>query len=144
MSGFLGTRATLWSDLSLVLTWLFGAIAAYGGIQAHRRRFSRHCPVMPMAALLNWVPVLAVMIPTLVQVAMGEKTLTTGLLAVTPIVHAGLGAVTQMLMTYTAVRMRWVERLPPDEPIWLMRTTLGLWLLTLLGGTLLYVVSYVL
>jgi hypothetical protein len=35
-----------------------------------------------------------------------------------------------------------VKRLPPHRSIWLMRTTLGLWLLTLIGGIAVYVVSY--
>jgi hypothetical protein len=97
---------------------------------------------MAVAALLNWLPVLLVMIPTWIGVATGTKTLTTGPLATAPVFHGVLGGVTQLLMTYTVTRMYWIERLPPKQPIWLMRTTLTLWLLTLLGGGIVYVISY--
>jgi uncharacterized membrane protein YozB (DUF420 family) len=143
MSGFLGTLASVWSDLSLILTIVLGLVAAFGGIQARRRQFSTHCPVMAVAALFNWVPVLLVMIPVWVSVVAGTKTLATGPLAIAPVFHGVLGGVTQLLMTYTVTRMYWIERLPPDRPIWLMRTTLGLWLLTLIGGIAVYVISYV-
>jgi len=144
MDGLFGTSASVWSDLSLVFTLVFGAMAAFGGIQARRKKFSRHCPVMAVAALLNWAPVLAVMIPSWVGVLIGTKTLTTGSFSLAPVLHGVLGGVTQLLMTYTVTRMYWIERLPPRKPIWLMRTTLGLWILTVVGGVAVYVVSYVL
>jgi uncharacterized membrane protein YozB (DUF420 family) len=143
MSGFLGTLASAWSDLSLILTIVLGLVAAFGGIQAHRRRFSTHCPVMAAAALFNWVPVLLVMVPAWVSAVAGTESPATGPLAMAPVFHGVLGGVTQLLMTYTVTRMYWIERLPPDRPIWLMRTTMGLWLLTLIGGIVVYVTSYV-
>ncbi|MGC9347629.1 MAG: hypothetical protein ACP5JG_05785 [Anaerolineae bacterium] len=142
MNGFLGTSASLWSDLSLVLTWVLLIVASFGAIQAHRRRFSTHCPVMAVAAFLNWIPVLVVMIPQWIGVATGAETLVTGALASAPLLHGVLGAVTQLLMTYTVTRMYWVERLPPKKPIWLMRATLTLWSLTIIGGTVVYIVGY--
>ncbi len=144
MNGFLGTAASLWSDLSLLLSLALGALAVFGGIRARQKRFSTHCPVMAMAALLNWVPVLVVMIPAWIGVATGAETLATGPFASAPVFHGVLGGVTQLLMTYTVARMYWLEQLPPDEPIWLMRVTIILWLLTLIGGAAVYVVSYAL
>lgn len=143
MNGFLGTTASLWSDLSLLLSLAFGALAAFGGIRARQKRFSTHCPVMAAAALLNWVPILVVMIPTWIGVATGAETLATGPLGSAPLLHGVLGGVTQLLMTYTVTRMVWLEQLPPDKPIWLMRVTIVLWMLTLIGGAAVYVVSYV-
>ena len=142
MNGFLGTTASLWSDLSLVLTWVLLIVASFGAIQAHRRRFSAHCPVMAVAAFINWLPVLVIMIPQWIGVATGAVTLASGAFANAPILHGVLGAVTQLLMTYTVTRMYWVEQLPPQEPLWLMRITLTLWLLTVIGGTAVYVISY--
>lgn len=52
--------------------------------------------------------------------------LATGTLAGVPVFHGVLGGVTQLLMTYTVTRMYWIERLPPEQPLWLMRTTLFL------------------
>jgi uncharacterized membrane protein YozB (DUF420 family) len=142
MNGFLGTSASVWSDLSLVLTLLLGGVAAFGGVRARQKRFSTHCPVMAFAALLNWIPVLLVMIPSWIGVLAGTKTLATGPFALAPVFHGALGSLTQSLMTYTVIRMYWIERLPPARPIWLMRTTLGLWLLALIGGIAVYVISY--
>jgi len=143
MDGFLGTSASLWSDLSLVLTLVFGAMAAFGGIRARQKRFSTHCPVMAVAAFLNWIPVLLVMIPTWIGIVTGTETLATGPFSGVPMFHGVLGGVSQLLMVYTVTRMYWVEQLPPDRPIWLMRTTLILWLLTAIGGIGVYVVAYV-
>lgn len=144
MNGFLGTEAPLLSDLSLIATILLGGLAAYGGIQARKKNFSRHCPVMAYAALLNWIPVLVVMVPTYVNILQGTETLATGPFASVPVFHGILGTVTQLLMTYTVTRMYWIESLPPRKPIWLMRTTISLWMLTILGGIGLYTIAYVL
>ena len=144
MNGFLGTEAPLLSDLSLIASILLGIIAAVGGIQARRKNFSKHCPVMAYAAFLNWIPVLVVMVPAFIGVLRGTETLATGTFATVPVFHGILGTVTQLLMTYTVTRMYWVESLPPSKPIWLMRTTIALWLLTVAGGIGVYTVSYIL
>ena len=143
MDGFLGTSAQLGSDLALVLSLALAAVAAFGVVRARRNRFSTHCPMMATAALLHWIPVLVIMIPNWLQAAAGESQLT-GALSLTPIFHGLLGGVTQLLMTYTVVRMYWAEQLPPGQPVWLMRTTVALWLLTIVGGTAVYIVTYVL
>jgi hypothetical protein len=89
------------------------------------------------------------MIPSWIGVVTGaeallrSQALAEGPWARVPIFHGVLGGVTQLLMTYTVTRMYWIESLPPERPIWLMRTTLILWLLTVLGGIGVYVVSYV-
>jgi cytochrome b561 len=98
---------------------------------------------MATAALLHWIPVLAIMIPAWLAAAGGNSKLT-GPLSLVPIFHGLLGGFTQLLMTYTVTRMYWVERLPPEKPIWLMRTTAIFWLLTITGGIAVYLVTYVL
>jgi len=40
--------------------------------------------------------------------------------------------------------MRWVKKLPPAKPIWLMRTTITLWALSIVGGVSVYITAYVL
>lgn len=143
MNGFLGTEAPFLSDISMVMNIVLAIVAAYGGIQAHKKQFSKHCPVMAVAAMLNWLPVLVVMVPTWLGVLSGTETLATGAFANVPIFHGILGAFTQLLMTYTVIRMYWAENLPPQKPIWLMRTTITLWILTVLGGIGVYAVSFV-
>jgi uncharacterized membrane protein YozB (DUF420 family) len=144
MNGLLGTEASLASDLSLIVSWIFGIVAVVGAINGHRRRFSKHCPVMTTGMLLNWIPVLIVMIPTwLTKLTIGGNG-SAGLQTLAPLGHGVLGAVTQLLMTYTVARMQWLEDLPPDKPLWLMRITIGLWILTVIGGTAVYLTLYVL
>ncbi len=144
MNGIFGTTAPLLSDLSLIASILLGAVAAFGGIQAKKKKFNNHCPVMAYAAFLNWIPVLAVMVPALIGVLQGTETLATGAFASVPIFHGILGTFTQLLMTYTVARMYWVETLPPQKPLWLMRITMALWLLTVFGGMGVYAAAYVL
>jgi len=141
MSGILGTKAGLSADLALITTWIFGIVAMVGAVNGRRRRFSKHCPVMTTGMLLNWIPVLIVMIPSWLGVVTSGGGNTTSL---APLGHGVLGAVTQVLMSYTVVRMQWLEDLPPKEPLWLMRAAITLWILTVLGGTVVYLTLYVL
>jgi hypothetical protein len=97
---------------------------------------------MAPAALLNWIPVLLIMLPAWFRAVGGDPQIA-GPLALAPVLHGVVGGVTQLLMTYTAIRMSWAEQLPPDEPIWLMRATATLWLLALIGGSAVYVVRYI-
>jgi putative membrane protein len=142
MNGFLGTSATFLSDLSLLLSLLFGAIAIFGAIQARRKNFAAHSPAMAIAGLLNWIPVILVMVPTWFGLFQ-EGQILDKLSTLAPAFHGFLGGITQILITYTIVRMYWLKKLPPKRPLWLMRTTLILWLLTLVGGSTVYVVKYV-
>ena len=139
MNGLLGTSAGISADLSLLLSAICWSIALFGAIQAWRKKFSKHCPIMPWAALLNWVPVLFVMIPTTWSVLVGGWSGQSSLL---PIIHGVLGGITQLLMTYTVIRMYWVKTLPPTKPLWLMRTTITLWTLAFMGGTVVYISLY--
>jgi uncharacterized membrane protein YozB (DUF420 family) len=142
MAGFLGTKASFQSDLSLVLTCALGIAAAIGAVNGRRRRISNHCPLMATAALLNWLPVLVVMIPTWLGVAGQTMGLPSGLATIAPLGHGIVGSVTQLVMTYTVVRMYWLEDLPPNREIWLMRAAIALWILTVLGGIGVYVSLY--
>ena len=144
MNGFLGTKANFWSDTSLLFTIILGMAAAFGGIQARKKEFSRHCPVMAISAFLNWIPVLLLMIPNWIAHLQGTNSLATGFLANVPIIHGVLGGFTQLLMTYTVTRMYWLKSLPPEKPIWLMRTTIIFWLFTVIGGLAVYTIAYIL
>ena len=143
MEGFLGTDAPLTSDLSLILTLMFGIVAVIGAINGRRRRISKHCPLMATGALLNWIAVLVVMVPTWLNVIQGTRDVPSGIPRVSALGHGVIGTVTQLLMTYTVARMYWLEDLPPERPLWLMRVTGVLWILTVIGGVLVYVNIYV-
>jgi uncharacterized membrane protein YozB (DUF420 family) len=144
MDGFLGTRALIQSDVALVLTWVLLAAAAAGWRLARRRRFPYHCRTMAVAALLNWVPALVVMlVPWWGLAAQGVGALA-NVRMLAPLAHGAAGIVAQLLMTYTVVRMYWLKRLPPRRTHWLMMAAWALWLLATVGGTGVYLLLYVL
>ncbi|MCB2202498.1 hypothetical protein KQH56_00680 [bacterium] len=144
MNGFLGTYASLGADLSLISSVGLFFIAVIGYLQARRKKFDTHGSIMPWAALLNWIPILLVMVPRFLNVISGQLTLTSGSFSIMPIFHGGIGLVTQLLLTYTVIRMQWAPNWPPKKPLWLMRIALILWTLTVIGGVFLYLASYVL
>ena len=140
MEGFLGTRAWLRSDLALLASIGLGLLAVLSWALARRRRFPSHCRLVAVAALLNWLPVLLVMIrPWTAFVSGGAANAR----LLVPAVHGVVGLLAQTLMTYTVVRMQWLKRLPPRRPRWLMRGALVLWLLTVVGGSGVYWLLYV-
>jgi len=143
MNGFLGTEASLGSDLSLIITLILGGVAAYGGIQARKKKFNKHCPLMETAALLNWIPVLVVMVPAWAGVLTGESTSAANGFSSVPIFHGVLGGLTQLLMTFTVIRMAWLKNIPPKNTRLLMKATIAMWMLTTLGGVGVYLVLYV-
>jgi purine-cytosine permease-like protein len=143
MSGFLGTAASLRSDLVLITTWLLLIVAIIGFFQARKQRFDTHESIMPWAVLLNWIPILIVMIPVILRILTSGVHPAGSAYFTQIFLHSGLGLVTQLLLTYTVVRMKWAPNLPPKNPLWLMRIALILWVLTVLGGTYFYLVAYV-
>ncbi|QRN83942.1 hypothetical protein JR338_04130 [Chloroflexota bacterium] len=64
-------------------------------------------------------------------------------LTMMPIIHAIIGTVAQLVMTYTVIPMKWARKLPPRRIRVLMRLAMVLWVLTILGGIGLYVVAFV-
>jgi hypothetical protein len=118
---------------------LLGVIAAFGALFARQHRYPSHCRTMQVAALLNWVPVLGVMIPSWISILRsGEIAL--ALIDLAPLVHGALGLGVQALMTYTVFRVTRLER--PRQARALMQVTLTLWILALIGGIGVYVSLY--
>ncbi len=142
MKGFLGTNAPFWSDVAIVMIIVLFGVAVYGATNAMKKRFSRHCPVMTTAAILNWLPILFYMIPHWFLAAHGNLPGVTPAAERLPVLHGGLGLFTQLMITYTITRQNWIKTLPPKKPIWLMRVTITLWFLTVLGGLFVYLTLY--
>ena len=129
--------------ISLALTLGMGVAAFVGWQLARRRRFPVHCRLMATAALLNWVPILLVMIPSWLGLAAHRAWTLGGPTTLVPLAHGVLGGVSQLLITYTAVRMNWLKRLPPHNTRLLMRVALVFWLLSALGGIGVFLLWYV-
>ena len=144
MKGFFGTQAGFNSDLSLILSIGFLVMGLVAFFQARHRKFKPHATLMAWAVLLNWIPIVAVMIPVFLSIAQGHLRLTTGPLATMPIVHGILGLITQLVMTYTVIRLKWAKRWPPRRTRVLMRVALILWVVTTIGGFVLYFAAFIL
>jgi uncharacterized membrane protein YozB (DUF420 family) len=128
--------------VSLAITAVLAVAALAGWLVARQRRFPSHCRIMAWAALLNWAPILVVMVPSWLGTLRSPRGLASvgGLV---PVGHGVVGAITQLLMTYTAARMNWLKSLPPRRTKWLMRVTMTLWLLATVGGIAVYLYLYV-
>ncbi len=142
MSGLLGSRALLIADLTLIGQWALAAVAVGGWILARRKGFPTHCRLMAWVTFLAYLPILVGMVPTWVGLARLGNVVFARQATVVPFMHGVTGGLAQLLMTYTVVRMNWRRRWPPRRPLWLMRIALALWLLSNVGGTLVYLLLY--
>lgn len=124
---------------SLIVSLLLGVIAAVGGLFARQHRFPAHCRTMQVAALLNWIPVLGIMIPSWGSI-LQSSVFPPPWIDLVPVVHGVVGLGVQSLMTYTVVRVTRIEK--PRQVKALMQVTLMLWLLAVAGGIGVYVSLY--
>ncbi|MFN8374972.1 MAG: hypothetical protein U0694_19115 [Anaerolineae bacterium] len=145
--GFLGTGASLASDLSLLAYLIILLpLMLLGFFFARRKMFEpNHKLVMTTITLVNWFIIIFLMFvrySQAVQYAPGDPTL------ILPTIHLAFGATAQILATYLVIRM-WFEK---QLPAWFkvrrikryMRTTLALWIITALLGISIYTTWYVL
>ncbi|MBI5671112.1 MAG: hypothetical protein HZC41_24210 [Chloroflexi bacterium] len=158
--GFLGTGASLMSDLSLLAYVLLIAPAMLVGFVFARRRLLRphHKGVMTTITLVNWVLILYLMLFSYSRGVVPGLSRFTQPAIFLPTIHLLFGGAAQLLATYLVYRM-WREDAQvaaarkrgeqdvsrywfrPAKP--LMRTTLGLWLLTVILGVATYFAFYV-
>ncbi len=142
MSGFLGRGAPLIADLTQVGMLILGLLAMVGFIQARRRTFPVHCRWMAVITFLAYGLILVGMVPAWLGLARLGGAVFAQQATVVPFMHGVTGGLAQLLMTYTVVRMNWRRRWPPRRPLWLMRIALALWLLTVVGGSVVYLLLY--
>jgi len=102
--GFLGTKATMLSDLSLILCIISLILFIVAGLQAKNRQFKKHCPTQTIALVLVILAVVLFMSP--VYTEQYESTnaglspfLPNGLVAL----HAGLGGLTLLFGVYVTL-----------------------------------------
>jgi plastocyanin/uncharacterized membrane protein YozB (DUF420 family) len=146
MHGFLGTGATFWADLTLVVEIAMGMVLLMGMGLARRQHFRAHMVCQSSVVLLNVVIIGLVMLPAFRRQVVPH--LPAGLheayyAVTTP--HAGLGAVAELLGLYIVLRA--ATNLVParlrfqNYKAW-MRTALGLWWGVVLLGLGTYAVWY--
>lgn len=148
-AGFLGTKAYLGADITLVAYLLMivpGMILGF--IFARRKLFvPHHKYMMTTIVIVNWVLIAVIMSVSyrnFVAPSVPDKLNDPGIL--TPSVHLLFGGLAQILGTILVIRMWFEYRLPRFlrfEPIkpW-MRLTLACWLIAATLGVLTYINWY--
>jgi uncharacterized membrane protein YozB (DUF420 family) len=149
MDGFLGTGASLASDLSLLayIVLLIPAMLVGWGF-ARRKLFRPHHKLtMTTITVVNWVIIVLLMalryanwVAPHLQEGLGDPS------RLIPSVHLIFGVVAQLLATYLVILM-WAENILPAglrtrniKPV--MRITLALWLVTAILGITTYFTWY--
>ncbi len=144
--GFFGTRATMRSDLTLVLTLLTAVLFTIGWRLAVRKRYEAHRWVQTTAVALNAAIVLISMVTSYVTYILPgiPAKLLEGSYGITTL-HALLGAVAVTLGVFITLRANGLvpRRLRFKNYKRWMRTAYALYMLSTLGGVALYVIVFV-
>ena len=147
-TGFLGTRAPLHSDLSLILILLSAIMFTIGWRLAVRKKFKVHRWIQTGAAILNTLVVLIVMIASfIIYILPGiPSKLLEGTYGVTT-VHAFIGALGLLLGVFVVLRANQVKFIPKRMRFknykLFMRTSYILYMLATLIGVIVYVAVYI-
>ncbi len=141
--GFLGTNATMLADLTLVAYVLLIAPAMLVGFVFARRKMfvPHHKLMMTTIVIINWLLILFAMAASFVGRTPADR----------PIPHFITGGLAQLVGTYLVILM-WTEKtrfagiLPEALRVknikLVMRTTLALWLITVVLGVVIYLATY--
>jgi uncharacterized membrane protein YozB (DUF420 family) len=146
--GFLGTRAPLHSDLSLILILFSAVIFTIGWRLAIRKKFKIHRWTQTSSAILNSIVVLVVMIPSfIIYILPGIlNKLLVGTYGVTT-VHALIGILGLLLGVFVVLRANQVKFVPKRLRFknykLFMRTSYWLYMLATLVGVIVYVAVYI-
>src|SRR5262249_46641893 len=146
MNGFLGTGATLYADLNLIVQIAMGFALLYGMLLARKKRFTQHKYCQSSVMLLNLVMIFLVMSPSFHRQV--DPQIPHGLSEayyLVPFIHAGLGTIAELLGLYIVLvaatkilpaRLRFNRYRP-----W-MRTELALWWIVIIFGLGVYYLWY--
>jgi uncharacterized membrane protein YozB (DUF420 family) len=147
MPGFLGTKATFRSDLTLVLILISAVLFNIGFILARKKHFTAHRWVQTSAVTLNTLVVLISMVTSYIiyilpgipaKLAQGDYAVTT--------LHALIGAIALVWGVFVALRG---NNLVPKKLRFInyklfMRWAYGLYMVATLGGIIVYIIVFVL
>ena len=145
--GFLGTRATLRSDITFILTLVTAVLFTYGFILARRKQFTAHRWLQTSAVVLNSLVVVISMVYSYIvnilpgipaKLGQGDYAFTT--------LHGIIGAIAFFFGIF--VTLRGNEMVP--KPLRFtnyklyMRWAYGLYMLATVGGIVLYIIVFIL
>jgi uncharacterized membrane protein YozB (DUF420 family) len=141
-AGFLGTGATLGSDLNLIVQLLMGLALVLGMILARRGFFRAHALCQTSVVLLNFLFIASIMLPPFARdIVPGLPRRLDQAYYLLPTLHALLGTIAQLLGLYIVIRAG--TNLLPEKlrfqnyKAW-MRTTLVLWWSVIIIGIATY------
>lgn len=144
--GFLGTGATLRSDLTLLLIIFTAILFNIGFILARRKHFDAHRWVQTSAVILNSLVVLISMVTSyIIHILPGiPSKLAQGDYAVTTI-HGIIGALALIFGIFVMLRGNELvpQRLKFQNYKPFMRWAYGLYMLATLGGIAVYVIVFI-
>jgi uncharacterized membrane protein YozB (DUF420 family) len=144
--GFLGTKATLRSDLTLVLILISAVLFNIGFILARRKHFTAHRWVQTSSVILNTLVVVISMVTSyIIHILPGiPAKLGQGDYAVTTL-HAMIGAIGLCYGVFVALRGN--ELVPKSMRFnnykLFMRWAYALYMLATLGGVVIYITIFV-
>jgi uncharacterized membrane protein YozB (DUF420 family) len=145
-AGFLGTRALLHSDLSLIMILFSAMLFTFGWRLAVRKNFETHRWVQTTAATLNTIVVLVVMIASFIFYILPgiPGKLLEGTYGITT-VHAFIRALGLLLGVFVVLRANGLmpKRLRFKNFKLFMRTSYALYMLATLVGVIVYVAFYI-
>lgn len=144
--GFLGTRATLRSDLTLIFTLVTACMFIIGFVLARRKQYNAHRWVQTVAVIINSLVVLISMVTSYViyilpgvpeKFGEGDYAVTT--------MHALLGSASMLFGIFVALRG---NKLVPKKLRFMnykpfMRWAFGLYMLATLSGVMIYIIVFV-
>jgi uncharacterized membrane protein YozB (DUF420 family) len=147
MPGFLGTKATLRSDLTLALILISALLFNIGFILARRKHFTAHRWVQTSAVTLNTLVVLISMVTSyIIHILPGiPAKLGQGDYAVTTL-HGFIGAIALVWGVFVALRGNNLvpKKLRFNNYKLFMRWAYGLYMTATLGGIFVYIIVFVL
>jgi uncharacterized membrane protein YozB (DUF420 family) len=141
-AGFLGTGATLGSDVNLIVQILMGLVLVLGMILARRKLFRAHALCQTSVVLLNLLLIALIMLPPFASdIVPGLPRRLDQAYYLLPTLHALFGTIAQLLGLYIVIRAgtNWLpEKLRFQNYKAWMRTTLALWWSVILLGIATY------
>lgn len=144
-SGFLGTRAPLYADLSLILILFSAALFTIGWRLAVGRHLEVHRWIQTAAVIINTIVVLVVMIASfMIYILPGlPGKFLQGTYGITTI-HALIGTLALLLGVFVVLRghERVPRRLRFENYKLFMRTSYALYMLATLLGVIVYLAVY--
>lgn len=139
--GFLGTKASLLSDISLILCLISLVLFIIAGLEGRRRQIKKHCPTQTIALILTFLAVVLFMFPVYSQ---QYESANAGLTPLVPnglvALHAGLGGLTLLYGVYVVLVGYNVFRSKNKKM--LMRIASILFIIVNLSGIVIYLSLY--